>query len=108
MMPGSMDPKKMQKMMKQMGLKTQQVDAEKVKIEGKDNYVVKNPQVTLIDMKGKKTFQIMGDIQEGKSKPYTDEDVEMVMDKGNVSKEEAEKALEATEGDIAEAITGLS
>ncbi len=108
MMPGSMDPSKMQKMMKQLGLETEEVNAEEVVIKGEDNYVVKNPKVTLIDMKGKKTFQVMGDIQKGKKKSYTDEDVETVAEKADASKEEAKKALEETDGEIAEAIMELS
>ncbi len=107
MMPGSLDPKKMQKMMKQMGMEPKQIDAEEVVIRGKDNYVVKNPQVTLIEMKGKKTFQVMGDVQEGKKEIYSDEDIETVSDKADVSEEEAKKALEETDGDIADAIMKL-
>ncbi len=108
MMPGSLDPSKMQKMMKQMGLETEQVNADKVVIEGEENYIVKNPKVTLIDMKGKKTFQIMGDIEKGESKTYSDEDIETVANKADVSKEEAEKALDEADGDIADAIMNLS
>lgn len=108
MMPGSMDPKKMQKMMKQLGIETEEVNADEVVIKGEDNYVVKNPQVTLMDMKGKKTFQIMGEVQKGKKKEYTDEDVETVSEKAGVSKEEAEKALKESKGDIADAIMNLS
>jgi len=107
MMPGSLDPKKMQKMMKQLGMEPEQIDAEEVVIKGKDNYIVKNPQVTLIDMKGKKTFQVMGDVQKGKKETYSDEDVETVSEKADVSEEEAKKALEKTDGDIADAIMKL-
>lgn len=108
MMPGSLDPKKMQKMMKQMGLETEEVNAEEVVIKGEDNYVVKDPKVTLIDMKGQKTFQIMGEVQKGSKKSYSDEDVETVAEKADVSEEEAEKALKESDGDIAEAIMELS
>lgn len=107
-MPGSMDPKKMQKMMKQFGIKSEEIDAEEVMIKGKENYVVKNPQVTLIKMKGNESLQIMGEIQKSKGKEYNEEDVETVMDKANVSKEEAENALKNSEGDIADAIMELS
>ncbi len=107
MMPGSLDPKKMQKMMKQMGLEPKKIDAEEVLIKGKENYVVKNPDVTLIEMQGKQTFQIMGDVQKGKKKSYSEEDVETVVEKAETSEEKAKKALEKTDGDIAEAIMEL-
>ncbi|MFW5902595.1 MAG: nascent polypeptide-associated complex protein [archaeon] len=107
-MPGSMDPKKMQKMMKQFGIKSEEIDAEEVVIKGKDNYIVKNPQVTLIKMKGNESLQVMGDIEKSKKKEYSDEDVETVMEKAESSKEEAEKALKESKGDIADAIISLS
>lgn len=107
MMPGSLNPEKMQKMMKQLGLDTEEVDAEEVEIRGEENYIVKNPQVTLIDMKGKKTFQIMGDIEKREKKTYTEEDVETVVEKADCSEEEAKEALEESDGDIANAILEL-
>ncbi len=45
---------------------------------------------------------IIGKVEE--KKPYTDEDIELVMQETGCSREEAVRALEETKGDIAEAI----
>lgn len=110
MMPGmgSLDPKKMSKMMKKMGIETKEIDAEEVEIKGNKNYKVKNPQVSVINMQGKEIIQVMGNLEESNKEKFTEEDVETVMDKTGASKEDAEEELEKTDGDIAEAIMNLS
>jgi len=99
--------------------------AVKVIIELEDKTLVfEKPKVQVMDMMGTKTYSITGKAKkikkEVKEKPeekikdeevkldITDEDVEMVMNQCNVSKEEAKKALEECNGDIAEAILKLS
>ena len=102
-MPGGMDPKKMQSMMKQMGIKSDDIPAKKVVIETETgNYVVENPQVVQITMQGQKSFQISGEVkfEEG----IKDEDIKMVMEQANCSEEQAIEALKETSGDIAGAI----
>jgi nascent polypeptide-associated complex subunit alpha len=107
MLPG-MNPKQMEAAMKAMGIKSRPVDAREVviKLDGKE-IVISNPQVTEIDMKGMKTFQVMGDVKERASRSYTDADVNMVMTQAGVSEKEARDALEKHGGDIAEAILEL-
>jgi len=104
---GGMNPKQLNALMKQMGIKQTQLPAEEVIIKGEKSYRIKNPNVMIIEAQGQKTFQIMGEIEEIESKPYNKEDVEMIMEQTNVSKEEAEKALEESNGDLAEAIMKL-
>lgn len=107
MMP-SMNPKQMERMMKQMGIKNTQLEAKRVVIEGDGGRVViDNPQVTMIEMGGQKTFQIMGEAREEKDDDNSEEDIKVVMEKTGKSKEEAQRALEETDGDIAEAILKL-
>jgi len=104
---GKMDPKQMQRMMKQFGIKSEELEAEKVIIEGREKkIVINNPQITVIDMKGQKTFTIMGNAEEEAAGP-SEEDVKMVMEQANVDKEKAEEALKKAEGDIAQAIIEL-
>ncbi len=109
-----MNPGQMKKLMQQMGIKNTEVPATRVVIESSEgNLVVENPSVTMIEMGGQKTLQIMGDIHEEKasekngktSKQESEQsDVELVMARAKCSKEEAEKALEQSNGDIVEAI----
>ena len=104
---GKMDPKKMQGMMKQLGIKSEELEADKVTIEGKGKKIVINqPQITVIDMKGQKTYTIMGEAIEEAAGPSED-DVKMVMEQAGVDKEKAEAALKKAEGDIAQAIVEL-
>ncbi len=109
MFPGmkGMDPKKMQGMMKQLGIKSEEIDAERVVIEGKTKtIVIENPSVTAINMQGKKTYTVMGEERE-ESKGISKEDIEMVVTQADVSPEKAEAALKKNDGDIAEAILEL-
>ena len=107
-MLGGMNPKQMQNMMKQLGIKTQEIDASEVVIRGEKSYVISNPKVTMMEVQGQKTFQIVGDVKEEEKAAFTDEDVDMVSEKTGKTKEEARKALEESNGDMAEAILSLS
>ena len=61
MMPGGMDPKKMEAMMRQMGIKQQNIDAKSVIIEtGTGRLIIDDPEVVQITMQGQKSFQISG------------------------------------------------
>ena len=106
MMPG-MDPKQMQKLMKQMGIKSDDIAATKVIIELKEGgrLVLFEPSVVQIDMNGEKTFQIGGKLHE--EKDAGEDDIKMVMESAGCSREEAQAALRETGGDIAEAIIKL-
>ena len=106
MLPG-MDPKQMSKMMKQMGIKSDELEATKVTIELKEGgkLVVFEPQVVQIEMQGQKTFQVSGKVHE--EQDAGEDDIKMVMETAGVSREEAMNALRETGGDIAEAIIHL-
>ena len=95
-MPG-MNPRKMQQMMKRMGIQQQEIDAQEVIIKTKDKQLVfSQPQVSKVNMMGQDTFQIIGEPEE---KPLSiipdinEEDISIVMQQVKVSKKEAEKAL---------------
>jgi len=107
MMPG-IDPKKMQAMMKQMGIKQEEIDAIRVIIETNDeNIIIENPSVVKINMQGNESWQITGDSRVEES-GIKDEDIRLVMEKAGVSEAEAKKALEDADGDLSEAILSLS
>jgi alpha-NAC-related protein len=105
--PRNIDPKAMQRMMKQFGIKSGEIDAERVIIEGKTRRIVIEPvTVTAIELGGKKTYTVVGDEKEGE-KPVSQADIEMVMKQAGVTAKKAEGALRKNEGDIAEAILEL-
>jgi len=89
------------------GLKVEELHAKTVIIELEDGtkLVFEDPQVMKTVMQGQAAYQIVG-----KPKVVEDikeEDIELVMQKTGASREEAEKALRETKGDIAEAIMRL-
>jgi len=76
--------------------------------------VVENPEVAVLDLHGQKIFQVSGEritekAVEKKAAKVTipEEDVRLVADQTGKSMEEAKKALEETEGDLAKAILFL-
>ena len=106
---GGMNPKKMQGMMKQMGISQEDISANKVVIEKEDgNIVINNPNVVKIKMQGQESFQITGEVSEEEAEKFSKEDVRQVVEKTGKSGDEAKKALEKTGGDLAEAILALS
>lgn len=101
------NPRQMKKMMQQMGMKTEELDAQEVVIKLQDrNIVIKNPSVTLVEVQNQKTYQIAG--EENDVQEIPSEDIKMVAEQANVSDVEAKKALEGSGGDLAEAILSLT
>jgi len=105
---GGLDPKKMQAMMKQMGIAQEEIEASRVIIERPENtnIIIENPSVTKVKMQGQETFQIAGDISE-QEQGISEADIQTVVEKTGASEEKAKEALEKT-GDLAEAILELS
>ena len=108
MFPG-LNPKKMQAMMKQMGIAQQEIPASKVIIEKSDgNIVITNPSVIKINMQGQENFQISGDVSEEEKEDNTEQDVQTIIEKTNCSEQKAKQALEKAGGDLTEAILSFS
>ncbi len=112
-----MNPKQMAQMMKQLGISTEEILAEKVVIHKKDGSAIEitNPSVTAMDMQGQRNFQISGDVAESSAEEKTPEreksaedsfedDVRLVMEQAKVSRDDAVSALKKSSGNIAEAI----
>lgn len=101
------DMKKAMGMMKQLGISQEPVEADRVIIETKDKQIIiDEPQVVKIKMSGQESFQISGKISEKTG--ISEEDIKTVMEKTGCQKEEVVKALEDSQGDLAEAILSLS
>ena len=126
---GGMNPRKMQQMMKQMGIDVTDVEAEEVVIRTADEeYVFDAPTVQRMDAQGQETFQVVGDYDlrergagdepaEGDADADADDgagadaipaaDVEIVATRTGASEADARAALEATDGDLAAAVSRL-
>jgi len=102
------NPRQMEKMMKQMGMSQVPIEADEVIIRKSDGseIVITSPDVQKIKMMGQESFQITGNIEERSGDNFSHDDVRMVAEQAGVSEEEATKALEEF-GDIAEAILHL-
>jgi nascent polypeptide-associated complex subunit alpha len=97
--------KDMTKMMKQMGMDMDEIDADRVELTiGDKKIVFDNPSLSKIEAQGQEIFQLQGDYEE--IEEASDEDIELVMEKTDASREEAKKALKDA-GDVAEAVMEL-
>ncbi|MBS3090030.1 nascent polypeptide-associated complex protein [Candidatus Pacearchaeota archaeon] len=107
---GGINPGQMKAMMKQMGIKQEEVEVERVIIEGREKRIVIEPaNVQKITMQGQDSWQVTGTTREETAETgISEEDIVMVSEKTGKSKEAAKKALEETDGDIAESILKLS
>jgi len=132
-MLGGMNPAKMQAMMKQMGIKQEEIDAIRVIIEKEDGkIVIENPNVVKVNMQGQESWQITGDSKgegdvdededeedgdsegendsdekESEDEGFSKEDVDMIVEKTGKSEDDVIESLQKT-NDIAETIMELS
>lgn len=105
MFPG-INPKQMQQAMKKLGVKQEEIKASEVIIKTQEkNLIIKNPQIVKVNMMGQESLQITGDIEE--QSLISEDDVNTVAEQANVSKQEARKALENNNGDLATSILEL-
>jgi nascent polypeptide-associated complex subunit alpha len=127
-----MNPKQMRAAMKRQGIDMDSVDGvEKVVVLTRDKEIVfDRPEVTAIKAQGMVTYQVVGTPKERArsaaaaatageevsgedlvgaiaSTKYSEEDVELVMGQTGASEEAARTALDACEGEVAEAIMKL-
>lgn len=131
MFPGGrgMSPKQMKAAMKRQGIDMDTIDGvEKVVVLTRDREIVfDRPEVTAITAQGVVTYQVVGSPKERSrsatagaaeasgeelveaivSAKYSEEDVELVMGQTGASEEDVRAALDATEGEVAEAIMKL-
>lgn len=110
MIPG-MNPRDVQKAMKRLGIKQEEIEANEVIIKTNDKeIVINNPQVSKVNMMGQETFQIVGQPEERQisSEPEINEDdIKTVMQQTGATEENVKVAIEKNEGDLAKAIMEL-
>ena len=110
MIPG-INPRDMQKAMKRLGIKQEEIDANEVIIKTSDKeIVINNPQVSRVNMMGQETFQVIGKVEEHPltSEPeISEEDIETVAAQTGATKEKAKEVIANNKGDLAKAIMEL-
>ncbi len=125
-----MNPRKMQQMMKQMGIDVDELDVEEVIIRTADEEMYfSDAQVTKMDARGQETYQVVGSpdtrekgsgdapaVESGDGDAgasgsddagIPDDDVELVAMRAGVPEDQAREALEANDGDLAAAVSEL-
>ena len=107
------NPREAKRMMQRMGLNMNALpNVELVTIRtNQKEIIVEEPEVAVMEMQGQKIFQVTGgEISEKtveRKSTVLEEDVRLVADQSGSSLEEARKALEECEGDLAKAILML-
>jgi len=105
--------KQMERQMKKMGMKMDTLDGVKeviIRFEDKE-LIIDEPNVSIMNVMGQETYQVEGTAREVELEyeiEIPDDDIEMVANQANVSKDEAKQALEDCKGDLAEAIMKLT
>ena len=107
-----MSPRNAKRMMQRMGMNMGEMpDVQEVIFRTSDKeIVVENAQVAVIDMGGQKIFQVTGEVNERALETQAakvtipEEDAQLVADQTGKSREDAKRALEASDGDLAKAI----
>lgn len=107
----NMDPRQLKGMLDRLGIKSKSIASTRVVIEceGRD-IVIEEPEVTLVEGQGMKSFQISGRVSEvdRTSVEISDDDVKFVQEQTGVQDGAVvRKALEEAKGNIAEAILKL-
>ena len=106
-----MNPRKMQQMMKQLGIQQTDIPAKLVIIKTEDSeIIIHNPSVAKVNIMGQETFQISGDIEEKELSSAPDispDDIKAVMDQTGVDEQTAKDAIEEAQGDLAQAILDI-
>jgi nascent polypeptide-associated complex subunit alpha len=121
MLPGGgRNPKQMELMMRRLGMTQEPLPGvEEVIVRTRSQeHVFRQPEVTVVSVQGVRTYQVVGvpEVRARVATPSTtsaspsapsgpsEEDIRLVMEQANVSREEAVEALLATHGAPAEAI----
>ena len=107
-----MSPRNAKRMMQRMGMNMGEMpDVQEVIFRTSDKeIVVENAQVAVLDMGGQKIFQVTGEVNERALETQEtkvtvpEEDAQLVADQTGKSMEDAKRALEASDGDLAKAI----
>ena len=107
MMNFNLNPRKMESLMKQLGIKFEEMkDVEEVHLlTSSGKYIIKPSDVKIINAQGVKTLQvIIKEMNYEESYSVDEEDIKILSEKASISYEDAKKLLEKHKGNLAEAL----
>jgi len=99
------------RMMDKMGINMKEIPGVEeviIKTSSKDIHI-RGAAVSEVNAQGNRIFQVMGEVEEveKQQKKFSDEDILLVQQQANVSREKAIMALEESDGEVAKAILRL-
>jgi len=104
---GNFDPKQLQRMLRQFGIESKEIEAKQVLIYTNSSIIkIEQPSIIEFKIKNEINYQISGKIS--KEPIINEEDIALVMEKTSASREEAIQALKNSGMDIAKAILELT
>ena len=106
-----LNPKQLEKAMKQFGVTQQDIDATLVVIHTPSHEIhITNPHVARVIMMGQETYQVSGTAVEKHTRTIdiSEEDIQTVMDSAGVTRDKAHTAITKHNGDLAAAILDLN
>jgi nascent polypeptide-associated complex subunit alpha len=107
-----MGDRQTRRMMDKMGINMKEMPGveEVVIITDTKEIHIRGARVSEINAQGNRIFQVMGDVEEVEKvkKSFSEEDILLVQQQANVSKEKALIALEESDGEVAKAILRLT
>ncbi len=107
-----MDSRQARRAMERLGIDMKEIPGVKeviIKTADRELHIT-NASVSEVNAQGNKVYQVAGDVEEvqAEKKSFSDEDVMLVQQQANVSKERATAALEESDGEVARAILKLT
>jgi len=107
-----MDNRQARRAMERMGINMKEIpDVQEVIIRTSDKEMhIKDASVSEVIAQGNRIFQVMGEVEEVEveKEAFNEEDVLLVQQQANVSREKAMAALEESDGEVARAILKLT
>jgi nascent polypeptide-associated complex subunit alpha len=108
----NMGDRKARRMMDRMGINMKEMPnvEEVIIVTSSKELHIHDAQVSEINAQGNRIFHVMGEVEEVEKakKTFSDEDILLVQQQANVTKEKAVVALEESDGEVAKAILRLT
>lgn len=107
-----MGDRQTRRMMEKMGIDLKEMpDVEEVVIRtASKEFHIRNASVSEVNAQGNRIFQVAGEVEEvqREKKSFNEEDILLVQQQANVTRERAVAALQESEGEVARAILKLT
>jgi nascent polypeptide-associated complex subunit alpha len=107
-----MDNRQARRMMERMGINMKEIpDVQEVVIRTSAKELhIKDATVSEVNAQGNRVFQVVGEVEEVEleKEKFNEEDILLVQQQANASREKAMAALEESDGEVARAILRLT